>query len=156
LSHSFVESPDMMNIYNGVVRLDARGRAEVKLPVYFEALNQDFRYQLTAIGASAPLYVAREISGNSFQIAGGKPGLRVSWQVTGIGEDGYGNAHRIVVEEEKPANEKDRNVEPSPSAAGSKTEELSATRTKPSQHKESKPRHGRTRLSIRNAPAVPA
>ena len=37
LSHSFVESPDMMNIYNGVVQLDAKGRAWVDLPKYFEA-----------------------------------------------------------------------------------------------------------------------
>src|SRR5262249_60204830 len=47
LSHSFVESPDMMNIYNGVVTTDANGDAQVQLPGYFEALNRDFRYQLT-------------------------------------------------------------------------------------------------------------
>jgi len=106
LSHSFVESPDMMNIYNGVVLLDSRGRAEVKLPNYFEALNQDFRYQLTSIGTFAPVYVAQKIKGNSFRIAGGKPGMEVSWQVTGIRHDAYANAHRIVVEEDKPAKEK--------------------------------------------------
>ena len=37
--HSFVESPDMMNVYNGMVRLDAKGEAWVNLPDYFEALN---------------------------------------------------------------------------------------------------------------------
>jgi hypothetical protein len=81
LDHSFVGSPDMKNIYDGVVVLDAKGRAWVILPEWFEALNQDFRYQLTAMGASGPnLYVAAEISGNRFKIAGGKPGSKVSWQ----------------------------------------------------------------------------
>jgi len=103
LYHSFVESPDMMNIYNGIVTLDSKGRAVVKLPRYFEALNEDFRYQLTAIGGYARLYVAQEIKGNCFRIAGGRPGLRVSWQVTGVRHDPYANAHRMVVEEEKPA-----------------------------------------------------
>lgn len=103
LQHSFVESPDMMNIYNGVVTLDSHGKAEVNLPAYFEALNQDFRYQLTPIGGYAPLYVAREIQGNSFLIAGGRPGLKVSWQVTGIRHDAYADTHRIVVEQDKPA-----------------------------------------------------
>jgi len=85
LYHSFVESPDMMNIYNGNVMLDANGEAWVELPAWFEALNRDFRYQLTAIGAPGPsLYIAEEISGNRFKIAGGSPGLEVSWQVTGV------------------------------------------------------------------------
>ncbi|MBV8899851.1 MAG: hypothetical protein JOY92_07040, partial [Verrucomicrobia bacterium] len=48
LYHTSVESPDMMNIYNGTVTLDQNGEATVRLPDYFEALNRDFRYQLTA------------------------------------------------------------------------------------------------------------
>jgi hypothetical protein len=104
LSHSFVESPDMMNIYNGVTRLDAKGEAWVSLPEWFEALNSDFRYQLTAIGRPQPrLYIAQEVSANRFKIAGGKSGAKVSWQVTGIRQDAYARAHRIRVEEEKPA-----------------------------------------------------
>jgi hypothetical protein len=107
LSHSFVESPDMMNIYNGVVKLDAKGEAWVTLPPYFEVLNRDFRYQLTSIGAPGPnLYVAQEIQGNRFRIKGGKPGAKVSWQVTGVRQDAYANAHRIPVEEDKAASER--------------------------------------------------
>jgi len=102
LYHSFVESPDMMNIYNGNVTLDANGEAWVELPAYFEALNKDFRYQLTAIGAPGPnLYIAQEISGNRFKIAGGSPVMKVSWQVTGIRHDPFAEAHRIQVEVEK-------------------------------------------------------
>jgi hypothetical protein len=106
LYHSFVESPDMMNIYNGNVVLDASGVAWVELPDYFEALNRDFRYQLTPIGAAMPgLYIAEEVSGNRFRIAGGQPGGTVSWQVTGIRHDPYAEANRIPVEEDKPKEE---------------------------------------------------
>jgi len=102
LYHSFVESPDMKNIYDGVVLLDAQGEAVVQLPDWFETLNKDFRYQLTAIGAPAPnLYIAQEVHGNRFQIAGGKPGMKVSWMVTGTRQDAWANAHRIPVEEDK-------------------------------------------------------
>lgn len=106
LSHSFVESPDMMNIYNGNAVLDENGEAEIRLPGWFEALNRDFRYQLTCIGGFAPVYVAKKISNNQFKIAGGKTGLEISWQVTGIRQDAWANAHRISVEEEKPDGER--------------------------------------------------
>ena len=102
LYHSFVESPDMMNIYNGVVTLSRRGAAVVKLPDWFDALNRDFRYQLTCIGGFAPVYIASEVSGNQFTIGGGRPGMKVSWQVTGIRKDAFANEHRIPVEENKP------------------------------------------------------
>jgi hypothetical protein len=103
----------MMNIYNGVVALDRKGQAWITLPDYFKALNADFRYQLTAIGAPGPnLYVAKEISGNRFKVAGGRPGARVSWQVTGIRQDAYAKAHRIQVEEEKPAQERGHYLHP--------------------------------------------
>ncbi len=101
LSHSFVEAPDMMNIYNGNVTLDGNGEAVVSLPDWFSALNKDFRYQLTCIGGFAPVYIAQKISSNQFNIAGGTPGLEVSWMVTGIRQDAYANAHRIPVEETK-------------------------------------------------------
>ena len=112
LSHSFVESPDMMNLYNGNARLDANGEAMVELPAWFEALNKDFRYQLTCVGGFAPVYIAEEIQGHRFKIAGGKPGLKISWQVTGVRKDAYANAHRIPVEEEKLAVERGHYVHP--------------------------------------------
>jgi hypothetical protein len=106
LSHSFVESPDMMNVYNGNVMLDANGRATVELADYFEALNRDFRYQLTAIGAPGPnLYIAEGVQQNRFRIAGGRPYSTVSWQVTGVRQDDYANENRIKVEEEKTRSE---------------------------------------------------
>lgn len=118
LSHSFVESPDMKNIYDGVVTLDARGEATVQLPDWFAALNggaehrSDYRYQLTTIGGYAPVYISREIDGNRFSIAGGTAGLKVSWQVTGIRHDPYAEQNRIVVEEDKPAAEQGKYLYP--------------------------------------------
>ena len=113
LQHSFVESPDMKNIYDGVVTLDASGLATVSLPSYFGTLNMEYRYQLTAIGAPAPnLHIAEEISGETFRIAGGEPGMKVSWQVTGVRQDAYANAHRIEVEVDKPGPERGTYLSP--------------------------------------------
>ncbi len=107
LFHSFVESPDMKNIYDGVVQLDQNGEAAVTLPAWFSALNSDYRYQLTAIGAAAPgLHIAQEITNNQFKIAGGPAGIKVSWQVTGIRQDAWAKAYRIPVEENKSATQK--------------------------------------------------
>lgn len=106
LLHSFVESPDMMNVYNGNIVLDENGTATVELPDWFEALNKEFRYQLTCIGGYAPVYISEEITGNHFCIAGGIPGLKVSWLVTGVRHDEYAETHRIPVEEEKTTEEK--------------------------------------------------
>jgi hypothetical protein len=105
LSHSFVESPDMMNVYNGNVVTDADGYATVTLPDWFEALNRDFRYQLTVIGQFAQAIVAEKIVGNRFVIRTNLSQVEVSWQVTGIRQDAWANAHRIPVEEDKPAEE---------------------------------------------------
>ena len=103
LYHSGVESPDMMNVYNGNIVLDANGEAIVELPDYFEALNRGFRYQLTAIGAPCPnLHIAEKIVNNRFSMAGGEPGVEVSWQVTGIRKDAFAEANRMPVEVEKP------------------------------------------------------
>jgi trimeric autotransporter adhesin len=113
LHHSFVESPDMKNIYDGVAVLDARGEAVIEMPEWFSVLNRDFRYQLTAVGKPGPgLYIAEEMSGNHFSIAGGTPGAKVSWQVTGIRQDAWANAHRIPVEEEKSTRERGFYIHP--------------------------------------------
>ncbi|MDI6731911.1 MAG: hypothetical protein QME05_04975 [Candidatus Margulisbacteria bacterium] len=101
LRHAAMESPDMKNIYDGVAVLDDKGEAIIKLPAYFEALNKDYRYQLTTLSEYAPVYVKQEIQNNTFMIAGGKAGMRVSWQVTGIRQDTYAKEHPIVVEEAK-------------------------------------------------------
>jgi hypothetical protein len=106
LYHSFVESPDMKNIYDGNITTDENGEAIVELPAYFEALNRDFRYQLTVIGTFAQAIVADEIKGNRFTIRTNAPNVKVSWQVTGIRQDGWAKKNRIQVEVGKPERER--------------------------------------------------
>jgi trimeric autotransporter adhesin len=112
LYHSFVESPDMMNIYNGVATLDPNGEATITMPEWFSVLNRDFRYQLTCIGGFAPVYIAEELANNQFKIGGGHAGMKISWQITGIRQDAWANAHRIPVEEEKDARLKGYYIHP--------------------------------------------
>ena len=113
LSHVSVESSKATDFYNGEAVLDRAGEAVVQLPDWFEALNKDFCYQLTAVGTAAPnLYIAEKISHNTFKIAGGKPGLEVSWQVTGVRNDAWAKAHPLKVEEEKPLREQGTYISP--------------------------------------------
>jgi hypothetical protein len=113
LYHASVESSEMMNIYTGNVTLDGSGAATVGLPEWFEAVNGDYRYQLTAIGAAAPnLHIAQEVANHQFSIAGGAPGMKVSWQVTGVRHDAFAQANPLVVEVDKPANERGFYVHP--------------------------------------------
>lgn len=112
LYHSFVESPDMMNIYNGNITTNEEGYATVQLPEWFEALNKEFRYQLTVIGQFAQAIVAEEVENNQFVIRTDKPKVKVSWQVTGIRKDPYAQNHRVPVEEWKPAHERGKYLYP--------------------------------------------
>jgi hypothetical protein len=113
LNHSFVESPERKNLYDGVAVLDNEGRAEVELPEWFAALNRDLRYQLTAIGAPAPsLHVSREVADGRFVIAGGAAGQTVSWQVSGIRDDKWARANPLEVEEAKTGDERGRYLHP--------------------------------------------
>jgi len=106
LLHSSVESSEMMNIYTGNVTTDAQGEATVRLPEWFEALNVDFRYQLTVIGQFAQAIVAYEIQEHEFQIKTNLPNVKVSWLVTGVRHDAYATAHPLQVEEDKPERER--------------------------------------------------
>lgn len=117
LSHSFVESPDMMNIYNGNVVTDAAGYATITMPDWFEVLNRDFRYQLTVIDTEntddfVQAKIVKPMAGNTFTLRTSRPGTTVSWQVTGIRQDPWANANRIPVEHEKNMYEKGRYVAP--------------------------------------------
>ncbi len=102
LLHASVESDQMEDIYSGNVVTDGRGSATVKMPDWFEALNGDFRYQLTVIGQFAQAIVGTEITGGQFVIKTDKPNVRVSWQVTGVRHDAFARAHPLVVEQTKP------------------------------------------------------
>lgn len=99
LAHSFVESPDVKNIYDGIAKLDGNGEAVIKLPDYYDALNKDSRYQFFALDEAMPgLYIKEEEKDNQFTIAGGIPGGKISWQITGIRHDAYILANPMRVE----------------------------------------------------------
>jgi hypothetical protein len=106
LYHASVESSEMLNIYTGNVTTDAQGNASVQLPDWLEAVNTDFRYQLTVIGQFAQAIVSSRISNHQFAIKTDKPNVDVSWQITGVRQDAFAKAHPLVVEQQKNARER--------------------------------------------------
>ena len=105
LSHACIESDQMADLYSGNAVTDGAGNAVVTLPRWFEALNKDFRYQLTVVGQFAQAVVAAKVHSNAFGIKTDKPNVEVSWQVTGVRQDAYALAHPLQVEEDKPVSE---------------------------------------------------
>jgi hypothetical protein len=101
LVHSFVESPKMINIYNGKITTDSAGFAVVKLPEYVQAANKDFLYQLTVVGTFAQAIIKEEIGDNQFLIQTNEPKVKVCWEVTGVRADKYAEENRVVPELEK-------------------------------------------------------
>jgi hypothetical protein len=99
LYHSFVESPEAMNIYDGLAQFNEKGEATIILPEYFSALNTDVQYQFFPLYEPMPnLFVQQEVVGNTAIIGGGPPGGTVSWQVTGVRHDPYILANPIIPE----------------------------------------------------------
>jgi len=106
LYHSAVEAPEQINIYSGTVTTDVGGEATVQLPGYLEALNKDFRYQLTVIGQFANAIVASKIQNNRFTIKTDKPRVEVCWEVSGVRGDAYAKKHPFQPEQAKSQSER--------------------------------------------------
>jgi hypothetical protein len=102
-----MESSERLNLYNGNIILDDNGEATITLPDWFEALNENYRYQLTPIGGAAPnLYIAKEVVNNQFSIAGGSSRMKISWQISGTRKDDYAKATPVKVVVDKPVSER--------------------------------------------------
>jgi len=101
LYHAAIESSEVLNVYSGNVTTDANGEAAVSLPDWFEALNKDFRYQLTVVGQFAQAIVGSRIKNNRFTVKTSTPNVDVSWQVTGVRSDQAMLKHPFKVEEDK-------------------------------------------------------
>jgi hypothetical protein len=101
LVHASIESSEMIDVYSGNITTDGVGDATVSLPDYFQAIHDDFRYQLTVVGQFAQVVVSAEIENNRFKVKTDKPNVKVSWQVAGVRRDNYAKAHPLVVEQEK-------------------------------------------------------
>ncbi|MCC7290969.1 MAG: hypothetical protein IT449_02785 [Phycisphaerales bacterium] len=103
LNHYCAEGPEPLNVYRGNVTLDNHGEAWVALPDYFAEINRDPSYQLTPVGGAAPkLHIAQPIANNRFLIAGGAPGLVVSWRVEAVRNDLFVQTYGAPVEVQKP------------------------------------------------------
>lgn len=126
LRHAAMESNEVLNQYSGNVTTDANGLATVSLPAYFETLNKDFRYQLTVIGTFAQAIVKQEVQNNQFTVQTSQPGIKVSWQITGVRNDKVMQQRPFVAESLKEGAEKGNYL--NPDAYG---KAASATATRP-------------------------
>jgi hypothetical protein len=106
LYHAAIESSEVLNIYSGNVVTNQNGEAVVLLPDWFEAINRDFRYQLTVVGTFAQAIVSDEVHNNRFKIRTNTAGVRVSWQVTAVRSDAAIRKHPFKAEEDKPERER--------------------------------------------------
>jgi hypothetical protein len=112
LRHSFVESPDALDVYSGNVTTDEGGSATVELPQYVEALNEDVHYQLTVVGTFAHAVVAEELSDGRFIVKTDQPNCKVCWQVTGVRRPAFAGPYRGGTEEEKPPERRGTYINP--------------------------------------------
>jgi hypothetical protein len=108
LTHSFVESPERMNIYKGRAKL-MNGEAIIELPGYFDALNHPHgrEINLTCVNGWSPLYMEDRIEGNQFVVKTtdqGNPEQEFSWVIYAVRNDKFAQDHPIVVEKEKGVN----------------------------------------------------
>jgi hypothetical protein len=105
LIHSSVESSERLNIYRGTVTTDATGVGVVHMPDYVQALNRDFTYSTTAVGSPSHPYVSQEMSNGTFIIKSELPNAKVCWELVGVRQDVWSNAHPMQVEVPKPPGE---------------------------------------------------
>ncbi len=114
LNHFAIESPELQNVYNGNAKTDANGKVTVTLPSYFEAVNTDYKYQLTIVDETqfAMARVSKKINGNQFEIATSVPNIEVSWQVTAVRNDRAAQKYMMAAETDKKANEKGKYLDP--------------------------------------------
>ena len=104
LKHSFVECPDMLNLYVGKAKI-VNGECKVKMPNWFIPLNgknkKDYTYQLTSLKQKNNLWVKQEMNEQGEVIFAGSKDGEFSYIITGIRHDKYANEHRIKVESRK-------------------------------------------------------
>ncbi len=115
LLHYAAEGPVPQNIYNGITATDANGYAWIELPDYFEEINKDFRYSLTALDDSDDFVLAKvtqRISGNRFQIRTSKANIDVSWEIKGTRNDVYCKLKQPKDVMDKVGAEKDKYQQP--------------------------------------------
>lgn len=116
LFHASIESSEMLNLYTGHTQTGPDGYAVVTLPPWFEALNTDFRYQLTVVDESDAGWilakVVAKIRDGQFTIRTSSPNTEVSWQVTGVRQDAWAQKNPMKVERDKEPQNRGRMLYP--------------------------------------------
>jgi hypothetical protein len=111
LAHQAVISDGAATLYSGTVVTDQSGQASITLPAWFEALNADLRYQLTAF-ADVRTWVVSEVRDHRFVIASSQPNVKVCWLLIGARADAYASAHALELESPKTGRERGRYLAP--------------------------------------------
>jgi hypothetical protein len=103
LHHASIESDEMINIYNGRATTNSDGFVAIQLQDWMNALNKDFKYQLTVVGKDfSHAIVWEEIDEKgSFIVKTSSPKTTVCWQVIGTRHDKYAAEHPLQVVTEK-------------------------------------------------------
>jgi len=101
LLHYASESPMPQNFYVGNVTTDDTGYAWINLPEYFEAINTNFKYQLTVVDEADSdefiwAKVVRKIKRNRFRIRTNLPNVEVSWRVDADRNDRHVQKRRPI------------------------------------------------------------
>ena len=114
LKHYTIESPEVLNMYRGNATCNPQGEAVITLPDYFSAVNINFSYHLTPIGAPAVLFIKQKVQDGKFTVAGGTPGMEFSWQLYAERNDVYVQQHpdSKAVEPMKSARDKGKYLKP--------------------------------------------
>ena len=104
LKHSFVECPDMLNLYVGRGKI-VNGKCKVKMPDWFIPLNgkneKEYTYQLTSLNKKNNLWVEQKMNKKGEVIFAGSKDGEFSYIITAVRHDEYANKHRIKVESKK-------------------------------------------------------
>ena len=110
---ALVGSFEQVSIISGNAVTGTDGRVTVKVPLLFARYHTDVRYVLTPLGAAVVPYIVQELDAHGrFIIASDKPGLRVSWQLTGLRCDPSALKQPLRVDAAKPARYRGRYVQP--------------------------------------------
>ncbi|HEU4386620.1 MAG TPA: hypothetical protein VFV34_02400 [Blastocatellia bacterium] len=150
LLHAAIESSEVLNVYSGNVTTDEGGSAVVTLPDWFEAINRDFRYQLTVVGTFAQAIIADKIKGNRFTIRSSSPNVEVSWQVTGVRSDPVMIQHPFKTEQDK--SERERGTYLGPELYGQREERGTSWARNPELMRQMKERREQVKVKSEQQP----
>jgi hypothetical protein len=112
LVHGFVEAPVMTNVYRGKVTLDANGTAEITLPGYYDATNENGDVTCSPVGQAMPGLFPSEVVNGKFTLVGGVAGGKVNWTLLADRADKWAKENQPGTEVSKKEHEKGKFMHP--------------------------------------------